>query len=281
MKVVEKITEIKDILKDVRSAEQSIGFVPTMGALHEGHISLIRQSANDNDSTVCSIFVNPIQFNNPEDLKKYPRDLSYDLSLLSKEKCDLVFAPGVAEIYPDEIREKYDFGYLETIMEGKYRPGHFHGVAVVVKRLLDIIQPDRAYFGEKDYQQLMIIKTLVKNLDLPVEIIPCPIVREPDGLAMSSRNIRLSKKGRELAPAIHRILQQAAGMKEIHDVSKIKALVEREFEKHPYCTLEYFEIADPETLLPLSHLESGKKAMAFVAVFIEGIRLIDNIVLFS
>jgi len=185
MRLIQKREEMMAVATALRNEGKTIGFVPTMGALHQGHLSLV-QAASENDVVVCSIFVNPVQFNDAADLQKYPRTLKADLALLEKESCDIVFAPSAEEMYPEPPSETYDFGLLEQVMEGAYRSGHFNGVAVVVKRLFDIVQPHKAYFGFKDFQQLTIIEALVKQYALPVEIVPCPIIREDDGLAMSS-----------------------------------------------------------------------------------------------
>ena len=192
MQLVTTRAEATQFSLSEQSLGKKVGFVPTMGALHQGHLSLVHQSIRQNDSTIVSIFVNPIQFNNADDLKKYPRTLDNDLELLESEGCNMVFAPSVEEMYPQVPTESYSFGLLEQVMEGFYRPGHFNGVAIVVRRLFDILRPHRAYFGEKDYQQLVIIRKMVEQFQLPVETIGCPIVREPDGLAMSSRNRRLA-----------------------------------------------------------------------------------------
>lgn len=254
----------------------SIGFVPTMGALHEGHLALVRRAKKENDLVCVSIFVNPIQFNNPEDLKKYPRDLDKDSELLKSAGCDVLFAPEVDEMYPDEIMESYRFGDLESVMEGRFRPGHFHGVAVVVKRLFDLVNPQKAYFGEKDYQQLQIIKTLVAQTKLPVEIIPCEIVREKDGLAMSSRNMLLSDEERRLAPLIYKTLRDAVDMSQVLTIEELKAWVEEQLHRSKYISLEYFEIADAETLQPVLNLKESNPKRAFITAYLGKVRLIDN-----
>ncbi len=198
--------ELQNALK-AQGTNPIIGFVPTMGALHEGHLSLVRQAKRESEIVVVSIFVNPIQFNNSDDLQKYPRDLDRDLDLLKEVGCDIVFAPSEAEMYPENPTESYAFGDLETVMEGAFRPGHFNGVAIVVKRLFDLIKPTAAYFGEKDFQQLAIIRALTEKENLSVEIVGCPIIREKDGLAMSSRNVRLSAEDRRIAPQIYKTLR--------------------------------------------------------------------------
>ena len=283
MKSFSLIKEIQAALKKERSRSKSIGFVPTMGALHEGHLSLIRQSEEENDITVSSIFVNPIQFNNPQDLIKYPRTLKADLALLESAGCDYVFTPEVKEMYPVEPDGSpvKDFGQLETVMEGKFRPGHFKGVAIIVKKLFDIIQPDTAYFGKKDYQQLMIIHSMVDQLKLPIEVIGCPIIREPDGLAMSSRNMQLSIGERKIAPLIFQVLtktKQKAGNMPVKD---LKSWAIKKLTAEPTFTVEYFEIVDKQTLLPLDSWKKKDNALACTAVYLGGVRLIDNIELFS
>lgn len=259
---------------------KSIGFVPTMGALHEGHLKLVRQAALDNDFVVVSIFVNPIQFNNTEDLEKYPRTLDTDLALLEGTGCQLVFAPSVAEMYPEPDLSEFDFGMLDKVMEGKFRPGHFRGVAIVVKKLFEIVNPNKAYFGEKDFQQLAIIKKMVSDHKMPVEIIPYPIVREPDGLAMSSRNARLTAAERDEATIIFRAL---SGVKESHTwftPDGVRQLIRGEIQESPMFRLEYVDIVDTETLQPFEDWMDVEHAVVCVAAFIGSVRLIDNIVLY-
>jgi len=231
---------LKDALSDKRKSH-SIGFVPTMGALHDGHLSLIKKAQRANDIVV--VFVNPTQFDNKEDLKKYPRTLEQDSKLLKDIKCDFVFAPSPEDIYKNNIRaSKHKFGGLEHAMEGKFRSGHFDGVGTIVQRLFDIVEPTNAYFGEKDFQQLQIIKKLVANHNIPINIVGCKIHREKDGLAMSSRNTRLSKRHREEAPFIYRVLQEAKIRFETQSASKVDQWVHEQFKKHAYLKLEYFEI---------------------------------------
>ncbi len=278
MKTLNTISQTKQFLLEAKKEGKSIGFVPTMGALHEGHLTLMRRAKKENDLLAVSVFVNPIQFNNPEDLKKYPRDLEKDKQLLKSVGCDVVFAPTVDEMYPEEkVTEHFDFGKLETVMEGAFRPGHFNGVAVVVKRLFNIITPDKAYFGEKDFQQLAIIKQLVKMENMPLEIVPCAIVRESDGLAMSSRNERLTPDERALAPFIHQTLQQAVRLKTEKSPLEIVQWVTDKFKEQPAFTLEYFELADAVFLQPVKRWEKAKGTIGFVAAFLGDVRLIDNI----
>jgi len=256
---------------------KSIGFVPTMGALHDGHLELMRRAKKENDLLVVSVFVNPKQFDNPEDLKKYPRDLHKDIRLLELVGCDVLFAPGVAEMYPKQEDIQYDFGHLETVMEGASRKGHFNGVAIVVRKLFDIVHPDRAYFGEKDFQQLAIIQALVTQTKQPVSIIPCLIVRESDGLAMSSRNERLTAGEREIAPFIHETLRKAKDKMQELNPHALKKWVVNEFDKKEAFRLDYFEIADDTYLQPVDSWKQDKGTMGFIAVFLGKVRLIDNI----
>jgi pantoate--beta-alanine ligase len=276
MKIFERTADITKYIDQEKAMGKSIGFVPTMGALHEGHISLVDKSVSENEITIVSIFVNPIQFNNPEDLDKYPRNLEQDLNMLEKAHTDAVFVPTNKEMYPEPVTQKYEFGFLSTIMEGKFRPGHFNGVAVVVHKLFDIIRPGKAYFGEKDYQQLMIIKALVNNYNLPVEIIPCPISRESDGLARSSRNARLTEEMRFAAPFIHQQLLRASELSLSMTSKELEAAIADAFEKHDKLELEYFTIADGATLNPIKG-RIPENAYGFIAVFAGDIRLIDNI----
>ncbi len=280
MMVAHSIPEAGQWLAGNRKAGKSAGFVPTLGALHEGHLRLVGRSCAENDITSVSIFVNPIQFNNPEDLAKYPRTLENDLHLLEETGCDLVFVPSVREMYPVPVTEKYDFGELDKVMEGAHRPGHFNGVAIVVKRLFDIIHPDRAYFGEKDFQQLRIIQLLVKMENLPVEIVPCPTVREADGLAMSSRNRRLSAGERETAPEIYRTLLGARELAKKLPVDEVRRISAERLERKGFI-VDYFEIADVASLQPVGSWEDAPELIACVAAFLGSVRLIDNMILFS
>ena len=278
MLTFDTIAGTKAFLSAEKEEGRSIGFVPTMGALHEGHLELMRRAKKENDLLVVSVFVNPIQFNNPDDLKKYPRNLEKDKELLKSVGCDVLFAPGVEEIYPeDTITEQFDFGKLETVMEGAFRAGHFNGVAVVVKRLFNIIEPDKAYFGEKDFQQLAIIQKLVKMEKMPLAIVPCPIVREADGLAMSSRNQRLTAEERVLAPFIYQTLKQAVRLEKEKTPQQVKQWVSEQFSSEPLFRLEYFEIADDKELQSVTSWDKTVGTMGFVAAFLGNVRLIDNI----
>lgn len=279
MLIFNKKSDLIAFLSPLIKQNKSIGFVPTMGALHHGHLSLLKNSLSENDVTVMSIFVNPTQFNNAEDLNKYPRTLDRDIQIMQDLSNNIiVYAPEVADIYEgNTVSESFDYDGLENQMEGKHRPGHFDGVGTIVKRLFEIVQPNKAYFGEKDFQQLQIVKKLVEKNNIPVAVIGCPIHREDSGLAMSSRNERLSETARKNAAIIYQILNSA---KEIFVTNSAEATVkwvENEFQKHPDFQLEYFEIADETTLLPVNTKESDKKYRGFIAIFIENIRLIDNI----
>jgi len=263
------------------SSKKSIGFVPTMGALHEGHISLVKQSAEENTYTVVSIFVNPTQFNNTSDLKNYPRTLENDLNLLKKVSKDIiVFSPNPENLYNNDISSlSFDFGKLEHQMEGKFRPGHFDGVGTVLTHLFNAVKPTRAYFGEKDYQQLQIVKKLVAIQNFNIEIIGCKIYRETNGLAFSSRNQRLSETQKAKAEIIHTTLQKSKKMFGTKSALEITAYVKSVFEKHPLFELEYFEIADIENLETAKKINPSVKYRAFIAVFVNQVRLIDNIAL--
>lgn len=272
-----KISDTNSFVKKQRNNGKTIGFVPTMGALHNGHLELMERAKQENDLLAVSIFVNPIQFNNPEDLKKYPRDLNKDKKLLESIGCDVLFVPTVEEMYPEKVEKCYDFGPLETVMEGASRPGHFNGVAVVVSKLFGIALPHKAYFGEKDYQQLAIIKRLVEMEQIPVQIVPCPIVRETDGLAMSSRNERLTDKERAAAPFIHQTLEFAKKNSDAFCPNALKQLVINMFKDREGFELEYFELADDKKLQPINSWNPASGIIAFVVVKLGNVRLLDNI----
>lgn len=279
MQIFNTIAETQHYLKTQQKTGKTIGFVPTMGALHTGHISLIESSRKENDLTVCSIFVNPTQFNNPEDLKKYPRTLEKDSEMLEAAQCDVVFAPSAEEMYPALPKLKFDFGTLETVMEGKFRPGHFNGVGIVVSKLFHIVKPDKAYFGLKDLQQVAVIRQMVSDLSFDLEIIPCPTLREMDGLAMSSRNMRLSAEARALAPHIHQLLVLAKEKLQSGESSAdTQAFATEYFKNYPEFELEYLEIADFDTLEPVTQANITGKTAICIAAFLGGVRLIDNIV---
>lgn len=277
----ETISKTREIIAEAKKEGKTVGFVPTMGALHEGHLALVRNAAKENDFVVVSIFVNPIQFNNKEDLEKYPRTFKEDKMLLEMNNCDLLFHPTVKEMYPEEAKEKFDFGKLDKVLEGKYRPGHFNGVAVVVKRLLQIVEPHKAYFGEKDYQQLLIVKSLVEMEQLQVDIIASPTLREADGLAMSSRNRRLTDEERKFAPLIHNTLSKAAGMVHEKKPEEIRNWVQKQINNYNAFNVEYFEIADGETLEPVNEWTEDRKYVMLIAAHLGKVRLIDNVIINS
>jgi pantoate--beta-alanine ligase len=277
MFLIETIKGLKNKLNEIKEAGTT-GFVPTMGALHAGHISLVQQAVSENKTVVVSIFVNPTQFNDPKDLERYPRNLNTDLKLLEKTGCQIVFAPTSEEIYPEPDTRKFNFGALETVMEGKHRPGHFNGVAQVVSKLFDIVQPDKAYFGLKDFQQLAIIKEMVLQLKLPVEIVPCPIVREVSGLAMSSRNELLSAEERKNAAIISKTLFEAKKLSEHKSVRELVEWITKTINKNPYLTVEYVEIVDGRQLQPVKSWDDEGEKVCCVAVFCGKVRLIDNVV---
>ncbi|MDR0546796.1 MAG: pantoate--beta-alanine ligase [Dysgonamonadaceae bacterium] len=277
MNIIHTIAELQAALATEKQQNKSIGFVPTMGALHRGHIALVEQSVAENDVSVVSIFVNPTQFNDPNDLQKYPRTLQADCALLKPAGNQYVFAPSVEEIYPEPDTRQFGFGALETVMEGRFRPGHFNGVAQVVSRLFDIVKPGRAYFGEKDFQQLAIIRALVKQLHLPVEIIPHPIVREPDGLAMSSRNTRLSPEQRKNAVAISQTLFAGKEKKNRLPVAEVKREVIEKINAVPGLQVEYFDLVDGVSLQSIEKWSDSDYIVGCVAVFAGEVRLIDNV----
>jgi len=278
MKIFNTRQELKSYLTAQKERNKTIGFVPTMGALHQGHLSLIKKAKRKNDIVVVSIFVNPTQFDKKEDLTNYPKTIENDTKLLESVSCDVLFFPSVEEIYEDHISsEKFDFDGLEHQMEGKFRQGHFDGVGTIVKTLFEIVTPNKAYFGQKDFQQLQIIKKMVKKHRLNVKVKGCAIFREEDGLAMSSRNTRLSKEQRIAAPFVYKILKKVRKKFSTDTTDEITEWVAHQFKKHPFLDLEYFTIADEKTLETIKNKESNKKNRAFIAVFAGEIRLIDNI----
>lgn len=260
-----------------KDTQNSIGFVPTMGALHKGHVSLIQKSISQNDLTICSVFVNPTQFDNPEDLEKYPRDIDKDAQLLESVGCDAVFFPSVEDMYPESLSsESFDFNGLDQVMEGRFRKGHFDGVATIVSRFFEIVQPDKAYFGEKDFQQLRIIQELVKLKNYPIQIQPMPIFREESGLAMSSRNARLKPKYLAEAPQIYKLLNLLKDWKLEFTVEECIHKAEEFFLSNDL-ELEYIMICDEKTLKPISSWDEAEDIRAFIAVYAGDIRLIDNL----
>lgn len=275
---------VKDLQKAVsvnKNEGKTVGFVPTMGALHEGHISLVKECREQNDVCIVSVFVNPTQFNNPADLEKYPRTIEHDIEILEEAGASIVFVPSVQEIYPEPDTREFDFGQLDKVMEGKFRPGHFNGVAQVVSRLFDIVKPDMAYFGEKDFQQLAIIREMVRQLNIPVKIIAMPIKRETSGLAMSSRNQRLTEKQKEAAINIYRILSESKKLIKEKTVEEIRLAVIEEINNINSLEVEYFEIVDGNTLQQISGWKDTEYAVGCITVFCGEVRLIDNIIYYS
>ncbi len=258
---------------------QSIGLVPTMGALHDGHIALIEQARQENDVVVCSIFVNPVQFTNPDDLARYPRTLDADQALLEPAGCDIIFAPTANDMYPEPTALTMNFGELETVMEGAMRPGHFNGVGIVVAKLFNIVQPHRAYFGQKDLQQVAVVRRLIRDLSFPVELIRFPTVREPDGLALSSRNRNLTPTERQLAPALYEALTMAQDrLREGQSVAQAKTAVTSYLTARPAFRLEYIEIANADTLKPVTEVLAPGQTALCIAAHLGHVRLIDNLV---
>ncbi|MCS6928278.1 MAG: pantoate--beta-alanine ligase [Saprospiraceae bacterium] len=281
MHVFKKITDLRAWLSEQRRRGEHIGFAPTMGALHEGHLSLIRAAKARGDVAVASIFVNPLQFNDPEDLRRYPRMPEHDLLLLEQVGCAALFMPEVEEVYPqgEDLTVRLDFGHLTQVMEGRFRPGHFQGMATVVKRLLDIVKPSRLYMGQKDFQQLTIVAEMLRRLAMPVELVACPTVREPDGLAMSSRNLRLTPAMRSAAPAIFRAL--TAAKTDFLNRTPVELLKQRAIQTLQSAGLqpEYFEVVDGHTLLPVEHWQPKQFVVACTAAWAGDVRLIDNLIL--
>lgn len=279
MQIFREIQPLRAFLHEKRHSGYSIGFVPTMGALHAGHLELIRASKNENDLTICSIFVNPTQFNNPADLKHYPRTFEKDSEMLKKAGCDVIFFPEVSEIYPSstDTALKFDFGDLERVMEGKFRPGHFSGVALVVSKLFHIVEPKIAYFGQKDWQQFAIISKLVHDLNFNLSLQSVTTVRESDGLAMSSRNLRLTPEQRLKATVIYRALNQAvADLRNGKDIDSVKKSVQTLIEQDAEIRLEYVEVADSANLSAIYNVSESEKPIICIAAFVGEIRLIDN-----
>ncbi|HEY0656137.1 MAG TPA: pantoate--beta-alanine ligase [Chryseosolibacter sp.] len=281
MEIFKEISPLRAFLKDVRKAGKTIGLVPTMGALHRGHLSLIEASKRVNDITVSTIFVNPTQFNNASDLLKYPRTLDKDTELLQEVRCDVLFAPETHELYPSKSTLTFDFGTLDKVMEGEFRPGHFSGVGLVVSKLFNIVEPDNAYFGQKDWQQFAVISKLVEELNFPLRLHSVPTLREASGLALSSRNLRLSASQHQVASVFYKALQlaqqQLRSGQAVSSVRKnVKALVEKEHD----VKLEYFEIADSKNLNVLDNVDKANQPILCIAGFVGEVRLIDNLFLF-
>jgi pantoate--beta-alanine ligase len=280
VKLVTSIPEMQAWATSVRRRGLSLGFVPTMGALHQGHLSLVRRARRENDMVVVSIFVNPLQFGPQEDLKKYPRTLAKDVALLKKDKVDVVFAPSAATMYPEGSSAQVRIAALDGILEGAVRPGHFAGVATVVAKLFNMVQPTRAYFGEKDYQQVRVIDRLIKDLNMPVRLVACPTVREADGLASSSRNRFLSNKEREEAVKIYQALflgRELVSEKIMKKPAQVVARLHQIFSRIPKCKVDYIVLADPETLRSMKKIR--RPALLAAAIRIGKTRLIDNIII--
>ncbi len=275
MIVVETIKGLKQELE--KYCSKNIGFVPTMGALHNGHISLVKRSVEENDVTVVSVFVNPTQFNDKADLERYPRTEEADKKLLESAGCDIVFMPQVEEMYPEEDTRVFNFGSIETVMEGKYRPGHFNGVAQIVSKLFYAVEPTRSYFGEKDFQQVAIIRDMVRQLNLPVEIIACPIIREESGLARSSRNELLSAEERKKAALISQVLSKSVNFAKDMSVEEVKNWVIDQFKVDEVFKMDYYDIVDGNTLQSVSSWEESDYIVGCIAIYCGKIRLIDNI----
>ena len=279
MKVFEKIVDLQNALFEHRKQGQSVGLVPTMGALHEGHASLVRRSVSENDVTVVSVFVNPTQFNDKNDLKNYPRDLAADCRLLEACHADYVLAPAVDEMYPTPDKRQFEYPPVSTVMEGAHRPGHFNGVCQVVSRLFYIVRPDRAYFGEKDWQQIAVVKAMVRHLGLGVQIVECPIVRDDDGLARSSRNTLLTPAERAIAPRIYQALKDAVTYARTHTVRETHDKVVADIDSVDGLSTEYFSIVDGDTLLDVSSWDDSAHIVGCITVYCGStpIRLIDHI----
>lgn len=277
MEIVHTIKDLQAALAALRAQGKTVGLVPTMGALHAGHASLVKRCVAENDAAVVSIFVNPTQFNDKNDLVKYPRTLEADCKLLEQCGAAIVFAPSVEEMYPEPDTRHFSFAPLDTVMEGKYRPGHFNGVCQIVSKLFEAVKPDRAYFGEKDFQQLAIIREMVRQLKFPLQIVGCPIVREADGLALSSRNARLSAEQRQQALKISQTLFASRDYAKTHTVAETQKFVEDAIEAAPGLRLEYFELVDGNTLQKIANWEDTSYAVGCITVFCGEVRLIDNI----
>lgn len=275
MIVIEKIADLQAYIK--RKNVKSVGFVPTMGALHDGHISLVKRCVSENDLCVVSVFVNPTQFNDKSDLERYPRTPEADQAMLEAAGCDIAFMPTVQEMYPEEDTRQFHFGSIETVMEGKYRPGHFNGVAQIVSKLFDAVLPHKAYFGEKDFQQVAIIREMVRQLNSPVEIIACPIIREESGLARSSRNTLLTEEQRKKAALIAQVLTKSTTFAQTNTVAQTIQWVNEQFLHDEEFKMDYYEIVDGNTLQPISNWNDSDFVVGCIAIYLGKIRLIDNI----
>lgn len=277
MKVVNSIKELRGYLAEKKQDNKKIGFVPTMGALHDGHVSLVKRCVKDNDVCVVSVFVNPTQFNDKNDLVTYPRTLDKDCAMLESVGCDYVFAPTEAEMYPEPDTRVFDFGTVSAVMEGARRPGHFNGVAQIVSKLFYAVEPDSAYFGEKDFQQIAVIRAMVKQLNIPVKINDCPILREEDGLALSSRNVRLTPEQRQKAPLIARTLKESTNFVADKGVQEVIDYVINTINADPVMHVEYFEIVDGNTMASVKNWSDTTYPVGCITVYCGEVRLIDNI----
>ncbi len=277
MEIIRTVDELKSRISAHKVQGHTVGLVPTMGALHAGHISLIDRARADNDIVIVSVFVNPTQFNNPEDLRTYPRTEEADCEKLNAANVDYAFIPSVEEVYPEEDTRIFDLGAVAEVMEGAMRPRHFNGVAQIVSKLFYMVNPDRAYFGEKDFQQIAVIRRMVELENINVEIIDCPIKRENDGLAMSSRNVRLSSEQRAVAPNIHKTLNESIKYAENHTVAETKQHVIDTINTFPFMEVEYYEIVDAATMQPIENWDDTKQPVGCVTVYCGDVRLIDNI----
>ncbi|MCM1021850.1 MAG: pantoate--beta-alanine ligase [Muribaculum sp.] len=278
MQIIRTVSELQNAVETAKLNQKKVGLVPTMGALHQGHLSLVKAAREANDFVVVSVFVNPTQFNNANDLKTYPRTEEADCRLLEDAGVDVAFVPTVDEVYPEPDTRQFDLGAVAEVMEGAMRPGHFNGVAQVVSRLFDIVKPHRAYFGEKDFQQIAVIRRMVELEKFNLEIVPCPIVRADDGLALSSRNVRLSKHQREIAPNIHRILNESLEWAKKHSISETQSMVIDAINRYPEMEVEYYSIVDRKTMQPVNHWPTdGEGTVGCVTVYLGDVRLIDNI----
>lgn len=277
MKVLHQISAVQAIVRESKKNGLKVGFVPTMGALHQGHLQLVKRCKAENDLCIVSVFVNPTQFNDKNDLKNYPRTLDADCALLESVGCDIVFAPDELEMYPEPDTRQFAFGALATVMEGAFRPGHFNGVAQIVSKLFDAVEPNRAYFGEKDFQQLAIIQEMTRQLKYPIEIVPCPIVREVDGLAMSSRNMRLSAEQRKNAVEISQSLFKSRTFVPEKSVKEVIDFVVDSLNNVPFLRVEYFDIVDATSLQSIYDWKDSSNPVGCIAVFCGEVRLIDNI----
>lgn len=277
MRVVKTISELKSLISGYKQENKTVGLVPTMGALHAGHKSLVDRARKENDIVVVSVFVNPTQFNNKQDLATYPRTEERDCALLEAAGCDVVFMPAVEEVYPEPDNRQFDLGAVAEVMEGAHRPGHFNGVAQIVSKLFSFVEPDRAYFGEKDFQQIAVIRKMVQLEGFKLQIVACPIKREDDGLALSSRNVRLTAEQRQLAPNIYRVLKESCNFAKSHTVAETEKFVVDSLNSLPQMEVEYYSIVDALTMQPVSDWADADSITGCITVYCGEVRLIDNI----